>query len=218
MLRGNSVLSRQWGPGTAAQRAVVPHPWRAGWALGSLSWWGQPAHGRGWAGWALRPLPTKAILWLYDFYDFMFGIVGWAACMSLIISFCCDIGGSGCRCSALHLSFIFWSALSFFLCGKRHWPLYLCIGLFCLFVCLCQLQEEQSAGRMWYLLPSQDIELQLVESFRLAKTFKITKTNHQPALPTLITKPCPLEPCLLNTSSAGDSTFCGHFPGKPDIV
>ena len=120
-------------PSLEVLKAGLDGPWAA-WAGGG----NQPMAGVG-AGWALRPLPTKAILWLYDFYDFMFGIVGWAACMSLIISFCCDIGGSGCRCSALHLSFIFWSALSFFLCGKRHWPLYLCIVLFCLFVCLCQL-------------------------------------------------------------------------------
>ena len=52
MLRGLERLSyeERLSPGTAVQRSCVcPIPGGAqaqvGWALGSLSWWGQPAHG-----------------------------------------------------------------------------------------------------------------------------------------------------------------------------
>ena len=47
-------------------RPVYPIPGSAqghGWALGSLSWWGQPAHSRGvGTRWVLMSLPTQAVL------------------------------------------------------------------------------------------------------------------------------------------------------------
>ena len=72
ILGGNSVLRGQWGPGTAAQSCGCPNPGGTqghGWALGNLSRWGQPAHGRDRTGWALRSFPTQGILWSYDSYN-----------------------------------------------------------------------------------------------------------------------------------------------------
>jgi len=62
----NSLLRGQWGPSTAAQSCGCPIPGGTqghGWALGSLSWWGHPAHSRSWnlVGFQVSSNPT--ILW-----------------------------------------------------------------------------------------------------------------------------------------------------------
>lgn len=72
ILGGNSVLRGQWGPGIAAQSCGCPNPGGTqghGWALGNLSRWGQPAHGRDRTGWALRSFSTQGMLWSYDSYN-----------------------------------------------------------------------------------------------------------------------------------------------------
>lgn len=56
----------------------------------------------------------------------------------------------------------------------------------------------------------------IMESFRLEKTFRITRSNHQPDLPILITEPCPLVPrphISLICFQGGESTtsLCSPF-------
>ena len=64
-VRNKFLPQRAGGAGTAAQRAVVPHPWRfkarLDGALGSLSWWVAAlttAQGQNWVGCEVPSNPT----------------------------------------------------------------------------------------------------------------------------------------------------------------
>ena len=61
-----------WGPGAGCRELWMPHPWRCSrlgwmgpWAAWAGEWQPCPQQETG-TGWALRSLPTQAILWFYD--------------------------------------------------------------------------------------------------------------------------------------------------------
>ena len=58
-----------------------------------------------------------------------------------------------------------------------------------------------------FLISHSNVD-RVIESSSLEKTFKIIESNHQPDLPTPVTKPCPLvlNSRVLNTSRDGYST------------
>lgn len=58
-----------------------------------------------------------------------------------------------------------------------------------------KLQSPPGAPEQHPSLPAGQHRLRVVEPPRLEKTFKITKSNHQPALQSPITEPHPLVPC-----------------------